>query len=221
MTKKPAVSLEFKNLSIPQEIIFGQKVINDLTANAATFATPDVPIATLQTRNDDLQTAANEAAGGDHAKVQAMYAADRDWDTAFGAEADYVDRIANGAEATILLSGYKATKSETVPASIPAAPDVTVSKVNAAPGSVHVEVKFQQGTRTYIYFFSSTNAPIVLAENEFSFTVNPAVVSFITDNHRKVDFNNLPSGANLFLSVAAQNNAGTSVPSAPIAIKTL
>jgi len=93
--------------------------------------------------------------------------------------------------------------------------------VNAAPGSVHVEVKFQHGVKNLLYFFSQTNTPIIFENGEFSFVANPTVVSFISDTHRKVDFNNLPSGANLFLSIAAQNNAGTSVPSAPIAIKTL
>ncbi len=62
---------------------------------------------------------------------------------------------------------------------------------------------------------------IAKENNEFSFTANPNVVAFISDAHRKIDFNNLPSGATLYLSVAAQNNAGTGVPSAPVAIKTL
>ena len=221
MIRKPAVSLEFKKLKIPEEIVFGQNVHDQMLANAVLFPTPDVPLDTLQTVNDTLKTAAQEAEGGDHSKVAAMYAADKEWDTTFGTEADYVDRIANGNETIILKSGYRATKSETTPAAIPTAPIVTEAKVNALPGSVHVEIEFQQGVKNYLYFFSTVDTPINLENNEFSYTANPSVAGFISDRHRKIDFYNLPSGVTLYLSVAAQNNAGTSVPSASIAIKTL
>ena len=221
MIRKPSVSLDFKRLSIPEETVFGKNVHDQMLANAVLFSTPDVPLATLLTVNSNLATAAQEAESGDHSKVAAMYAADKVWDTTFGTEADYVDRIANGDETIILKSGYRATKSETQPATIPASPVVTEAKLNALPGSVHVEVEFQQGVKNYLYFFSSDNTPINFENNEFSFVQNPGVVGFISDSHRKVDFYNLTSGATLYLSVAAQNNAGTSVPSYPIAIKTL
>ena len=221
MIRKPSVSLEFKTLSIPEEIVFGQNVHDQMLANALVFPTPDVPLATLLSVNGDLATAANEAEGGDHAKVAAMHAADKVWDTTFGTQADYVDRISNGNETIILQSGFSATKSETTPASIPNAPVVTEAKVNALPGSVHVEVEYQQGVKNYLYFFSSTDSPIIFENHEFPFAQNPGVVAFISDNHRKVDFNNLTSGATLYLSVAAQNTAGISIPSSSMAIKTL
>ena len=221
MIRKPAVSMDFKKLSIPEEIVFGQNVCDQMLANALIFPTPDVPIATLQTVNDDLATTAHEAEGGDHSKVAAMYAADKVWDTTFGTQADYVDRIANGSETIILQSGFHATKSETTPASIPSTPVVTEAKVNALPGSVHVEVEFQQGVKNYLYFFSSADTPIILENDELSLAQNPGVVGVISNSHRKVDFYNLPSGATLYLSVAAQNIAGISIPSSTMAIKTL
>ena len=90
MIRKPSVSLEFKTFSIPEEIVFGQNVIDQMTANVAIFPTPDVPLVTLQTVNDDLSTTAHEAESGDHSKVAAMYAADKVWVTTFGTQADYV-----------------------------------------------------------------------------------------------------------------------------------
>lgn len=221
MERTPSVSLAFKQLSIPEKIVFGQNVHDQLTANAAIFVTPDVPLATLQTKNDTLSDTAEAAEGGDHAKVAAMHEAERDWDTTFDTEANYVDRVANGNETIILQSGYSATKSETSPATIPEVPEVKEPKVNPAPGSIHAEVEFQQGVKNYLYFVSTSNTPINLENNEFSLTQNPDVVGFISDNHRKVDFNNLASGATLYLSVAAQNTAGIGAPSSPIAIKTL
>ena len=221
MIRKPSVSLDFKSLSIPEEIVFGQNVCDKMLANVLIFPTPDVPIATLQSVNDDLATAAHEAESGDHSKVAAMYDADKIWDTTFGTQADYVDRIANGSETIILQSGFHATKSETTPAAIPSALTVTEAKVNPLPGSVHVEVGFQQGVRNYLYFFSSSNTPINFENDEFSFAQNPDVVAFISNSHRKVDFNNLTSSVTLYLSVAAQNTAGIGVPTSPMAIKTL
>ena len=221
MIRTPSVSMEFKRLSIPEQIVFGQNVHDKMLANALVFPTPDVPLATLLSVNDDMATTAEEAEGGEHAKVAAMRAADIIWDTTFGTQAEYVDRIANGSETIILQSGFNATKSETTPASIPHAPIVTEAKVNPLPGSVHVEVEYQKGVKNYLYFFSSSDTPINLENNEFSLAQNPSLVGFISDNHRKVDFNNLSSGTTLYLSVATQNTAGTGAPSSPIAIKTL
>ncbi|MFC2093578.1 hypothetical protein ACFLSV_06730 [Bacteroidota bacterium] len=221
MIRIPSVSLDFKRLSIPEKTVFGQNVFEQMTANAAIFVTPDVALATLQSKNDTLADTAEAAEGGDHAKVAAMHAAEKDWDTTFSTEADYVDRIANGNETIILQSGFHATKSETTPASIPDVPDVKEPKVNPLPGSIHVEVEYHQGVKNYLYFVSTSNTPINLENNEFSLAKNPDVVGFISDNHRKVDFNDLTSGATLYLSVAAQNTAGTGAPSSPIAIKTL
>ena len=221
MIRIPSVSMDFKRLSIPEQVVFGQNVHDQMLANILIFPTPDVPLATLLSTNDDLATKAHEAETGDHSKVAAMYDADKLWDTTFGTQAEYVDRIANGSETIILQSGFTATKSETIPATIPNVPLVTEAKVNPVPGSVHVEVEYQKGVRQYLYFFSTSNTPINFENNEFSFAQNPDVVGFISDSHRKVDFNNLASSATLYLSVAAQNTAGTGAPSSPMAIKTL
>jgi hypothetical protein len=221
MIRTPSVSLEFKQLTIPQKTVFGQNVHDQILANVAIFVTPDVPVATLLAKNDALSNTADAAEGGEHSKVAEMHEAERDWDTTFDTEAHYVDRIANGNETIILKSGFHATKSETTPASIPDVPDVKEPKVNPLPGSIHVEVEHQQGVKHYLYFVSTSNTPINLENNEFSLAQNPDVVGFISDNHRKVDFNNLSSGTTLYLSVAAQNTAGTGAPSSPIAIKTL
>jgi hypothetical protein len=136
--------------------------------NAAIFTTPDVPLATLLTVNNNLATTAQEAESGDHAKVVAMHAADKVWDTTFGIQADYVNRIANGDVTIILKSGFHTTKIETTPASIPSSPIIKEVKVNPLPGSVHVKVEFQQGVKNYLYFFSSADTPINLENNEFS-----------------------------------------------------
>ena len=221
MERTPSVSMLFKQLSIPGKIVFGQNVHDQILANALIFITPDVALATLLAKNDTLADTAEGAEGGDHAKVAAMHNAEKYWDTTFDTEANYVDRIANGDEATILLSGFQATKSETTPATIPDVPEVKEPKVNPVHGSIHVEVEYQQSVKNYLYFVSNTNTQVNLDGNKFTVAQNPDVIAFVTDNHRKVDINDLPSGEELYLSVAAQNTAGTGAPSSPIAIKTL
>ena len=221
MIRTPSVSLEFKKLTIPAKTVFGQNVVDQMTINVLVFPTPDVVLATLQSTNDTLSDTAEAAEGGDHQKVAAMHNAEKDWDTTFDTEAHYVDRIANGDEATILLSGFQATKSETTPASIPDVPEVKEPKVNPVHGSIHVVVEYQQSVKNYLYFVSTTNTQVNLDGNKFTIAQNPDVIAFVTDNHRKVDINDLPSGATLYLSVAAQNTAGTGAPSSPVAIKTL
>jgi hypothetical protein len=221
MIRTPSVSLLFKQLTIPEKVIFGQNVHDQITLNAVIFPTPDVPLATLLSKNDTLSDTAEAAESGDHAKVALMHAAERDWDTTFDTEAHYVDRIANGNEAIILQSGFQATKSETSPASIPHVPEVKEPKINSIPGSIHIEIEYQQGVKNYLYFVSTTNTPVNLDGNKFSVAQNPDVVVFITEHHRKVDINGLTSGTTLYLSVFAQNTAGISAPSSPIAIKTL
>lgn len=78
-----------------------------MLANAATFGTPDVPVATLLTINTALFDAAEEAKSGDFQKVAAMHEAEKVWDTTFTTEAGYVDRIANGVDQ---LFYWQATK---------------------------------------------------------------------------------------------------------------
>jgi hypothetical protein len=221
MIRKPSVSLEFKRLTIPEKTVFGQNVHDQILANVPIFADPDVPVATLLTDNNSLKTASVEAQSGDHQKVAAMYSAEKTWDTTFGSEADYVDRISNGAEDIILLSGYKVTKSETSPALIPAAPVVLDLSANALPGSIHIELEFQQSVKNYLYICSSDSTPVMFKNNELPIAQNTKVVGIISDNHRKADFYGLPSRTDIHLSVVAQNSAGISTPSEPIAIKTL
>jgi hypothetical protein len=221
MIRKPHVSMDFKELPVSEKVTFGQTVHDDISANAATFVDPDVPPATLLTDNNALKAAIVGAQSGDHQKVAVMYAAEKTWDTTFGTEAEYVDRIANGDEPTILLSGYKATKSETLPAVIPETPIVLNVKANPLQGSIHVELNYQQGVRNYIFICSSDGTPVTFQINEFLIGENPKVIAIILDTHRKVDFYKLPSRADVYLTVAAQNTAGISVPSEAILIKTL
>jgi len=222
MIRTPGVSMDFKKITIADKIVFGNNVVVALAANVPTFAVPDVPLATLTALTTTLSNAAQAAAGGDHQKIATMHAAEKTWETTFGTEAKYVDRIANGTQATILLAGFVATSSQTTIAAVPAIAHISKGVANATmPGSIHVEVDFDATAKNYLCIVSSTNAPIVLNGNQFILANNPTVIAFISDSHRKFDFSGLPSRADVFVSVVAQNSTGSAAPSSPLSLRTL
>jgi hypothetical protein len=220
MIRTPSVSMEFKRDSIPNKIVFGANIIQKMTLNAA-FSTPDVDMATLTKVNDALGGAAQEALGGDHQLNSAMHAAEKTWDTTFGTEGEYVDRVSGEVEDVILSSGYKTTKSETTAGTNPGTPLILIGKANPVAGSLHIEIDLDPGTKNFLTIISTTAVQIVLVDNQFTLASNPGVIAFINDSHRKIDFYNLPSRTDLYVTVIAQNAHGSSLPSAPLALKTL
>lgn len=221
MTRTPNVSYDFKRLTIPKKIVFGNNVSEKIATNIATFANPDVPTNLLDNKVKTLADAAKEAKSGDHQKVVAMHDAEKALETTLETEADYVDRIANGDTATILLAGFNATASQTQPAAKPGVVTGIKITVSQMQGAIHVESDPNKNIWAYLYFVSTTPNAIVFDGNQFSMQKNPAVISFITDTHRKVDFTNLPGGQPLYLTVIAMNAVGMGDYAAPVTFRTL
>jgi hypothetical protein len=221
MVRTSSVARDFKKLPIPAKIVFANNVSQLMTTNSAKFNNPDVAILTLNGIITGLSKAAQEAESGDHQKVVAMHSAEKKLETALETEADYVDRISNGDVPTILLSGFKATASQTLPSVAPDA--VTGIKITSSQqqGAIHVESDPNKNIWAYMYFVSTTANAIVMDGNQFNMQKNPAVISFITDTHRKIDFTNLPSGQSLCLTIIGINAAGIGAPTAPVTFRTL
>ena len=68
---------------------------------------------------------------------------------------------------------------------------------------------------------ASPAGAIVLANGQYSVLNNANVISILNETHRKVDFSNLPSGQNLYLTIIAFNSAGAGAANAPVVFKTL
>jgi hypothetical protein len=213
--------MDFKQLTIPQKIVFGNNVVSQMTTNAGTFATPAVGVTVLQKITGQLQSNAADAAGGDHQKVAVMHSTEKNWDNLFGQQAVYVDSIAQGDVSIILLSGFKATKNESTPSGEPEVVKIIKLVPNAKAGSIYLEIDSMVRGTVFMYFVCSDAAKIVMVNNELSIAGNPTLLAFITDTHRKVNFNNLPSRATVYVSVAAFNSAGFGEVSAPVAVDTL
>lgn len=143
--KRLKVLLDFIKLSVVEKINFYNNVIDKMTNNPK-FTTPDVPLADLRTKVDQFEAAQLEAIdGGRVAKVK-MRQIELEADELFRKQADYVNRIANGDEATILSSGFHCSK-EPAPRQVP---EFSV-KEGEKPGTVIVKRQAFPGAKSYIW----------------------------------------------------------------------
>jgi hypothetical protein len=219
MIRTPSVSLAFKKLDVADKVVFGATVGAGIENNVSTFATPDVSVVDLLAANNTLSGAAQEAASGDHQKKALMDEAEKAWEITYSLEAAYIDRISKGVVSIIELSGYKPTTSIINRLAIPGSAIIKNAKPNTAIGSIHAEVENDETVKNYLYIISTTNAVPVLRNNQFLMSDNPTVIAVVSDGHRKIDCNNLPSRTDVYLTIIAQNAAGSSVPSSPISLR--
>lgn len=211
MAKKAKVSLSFAKYTIPQKVVFGQTVTEGLTANSSIFTTPNPTVLALGGATDDLDDAAAAAASGDHAKVQIMYEKEAIWDNLYRQSAAYVNGIANGNEANILLSGFKSTKTEKTPAQLPGAFENFKVKAGDMPGTLKVECKAMKGVKSYVfiagYFGNSPQFQFIngqIVANNFN-----GFFTMLVTTKRKVVLEGLPSRSDISVVGFAVNAAGS------------
>jgi hypothetical protein len=219
MIRKSSVSRSFKDLSIPEKLVFGASVASGIQNNPLVFATPDVPVADLLTINGTLTSDAQAAGSGDHQKISAMHETEKIWETTYDSEADYVDRIANNVISIIELSNYEPTASETRPSANPDSPVIKNAEGNKIPGNIQVGVQRDDNAKHYLYIISSSNALPVLTNNQLLFANNPTVLAIISDSHRKINFYNLPSRTDVYLTIIAFNSVGASASTTPLSLR--
>jgi Fibronectin type III domain len=142
------VSLGFAQLTDAQLADFAVAVINGLTNNAATFASPPVAPADLGTATSTFQDALAAAAGGGVAQTAAKDVARDALLNLLRQEANYVQGVANGDEPTILSSGFQLAAAGHSPQS-PLAKPVIAKIINEASGQLLVRVKPQANAHAY------------------------------------------------------------------------
>ena len=218
MARKAKVSLAFVRYTIPQKLVFGVAVQGGLTDNSTIFTTPDPTVVQLQTATDELDAAAAAAESGDHAKVQLMYQKEADWDDLFRSSAAYVNKVAAGNEATILLSGFKATKTEPEPLQKPG--PLANLKVTAGnlPGSINVECAPMKNVRSFVFFIGQNNNDpgIQIINNQVVIPNYNGLFAFMATAQRKVTFEGLPQRNDVVVVGYAVNTAGAGPLSDPI-----
>ncbi len=209
MRRQQEVSLAFKRLSIPQKVVFGENIINQMTVAAVTFPTPPVSLSLLARTNVSLRDAAAAAQTGDREKVALMHQAEQKWDDDFDAVAHYVTDIARGAEPTILLSGFAATKGESSPAQIPGPPKDVEAFANRRSGSVHVSAAPAGRDTMYGFIVAKAGAPIRIEGNIVTVDSPTDPVHFVVSSRREMDFDGLKSGTQVAVYLYLSNTAGS------------
>ncbi|MFH0893749.1 MAG: hypothetical protein V2A54_04875 [Bacteroidota bacterium] len=107
--RRSKVVLEFLRYPVSRKVEYGRNVIAKMTGNAS-FPSPDLTLTVAATLCTNLEQAAVAADGGGKAATSNLNIAEKAWDDGFRKLAMYVDRIANGAENLILISGFDASR---------------------------------------------------------------------------------------------------------------
>lgn len=214
------VSREFKKSSVSDKISFGENVIDQLTDHEDTFPGPPVTLATLTATNAALSNAQAAAASGDHQKVAELRAAELIWDDQFEDTAEFVDDVADGDVADILLAGFQPTKTERTPPPLPEAPVISKVLTSQQPGGIQLQIEPMKGVRFIAVVSTSATLPD-LSDGQFLAASNAHVIAVLFDCGRKVNITGLPVRSALFVSALAVNTTGFGPACPPIAANTV
>ncbi len=149
MKRKAKVALHISSFRDFNGVLaLANRVIQGMTDNAALFPNPDPLISKLEDSAERLSNRIAAAKNRDKQKIQ-----DRNEESAFllnelGVEGDYVDKIADGDRANILLSGFDASDD---PSPRPAPVKVIIRRVEAGaePHSAKVLIDAQPAGTVY------------------------------------------------------------------------
>jgi len=198
--KKCKVVLDFIRLAVAEKIVFFRNIINLMTGNAL-FPTPDVTLTVLGTLVDTLETDHTAAKSGSHLMVAKMNESETAADEAFRKLARYVDRIADGSEATILSSGFHASKQPE-----PALRKDFSVEPGKNPGEMILACSAVPGARAYVWQYCVGLLPV--NEQGWIFSGSGTRAKFI--------IRGLESGSKCWFRVAAVTSAGMGPWSDPI-----
>ncbi len=107
--KKTKVALDFVRLSVALKIIFYRAVLLSMTGNIL-YLNPDVSLADAKLAVDALEVTALDSEGGGLLATAKMHEKEHIADGIFRNLAAYVERLAEGNEASIIASGFHCTK---------------------------------------------------------------------------------------------------------------
>jgi hypothetical protein len=212
MAERPAkVSFGFIDYTPTQKGMFGDNVVAEMTEHTTVFPNPDVPLPTLTDINNALKQKTQQALSGDKVKIQERDATEKEWDSYFRKEGEYVQRIANGSKLIIAQSGYHSTDTESHPVAIPAQPQINAWANKGKGSGIHVEMKPLADCRGFQFIVSSQNILSYMNIKGDSIKFNGPLDVFIDvklTTKRKVDFQDLNSGQTYFITALGFNASG-------------
>jgi hypothetical protein len=165
MGRKPKMIFDFLELSVMDKILFYRKVLAQLRANKDTFMHPDKDLAAVEGLVNTLETKYIAAASGFYAPTVAMHTAEGFADDAFRTLAGYVNRIAQGDESIIQLSGFTLVIQAQTPKQINVKEKGEASQLELKvkngenPGSVELWANAVEHARAYIWQYVKDMLP--------------------------------------------------------------
>ena len=134
--------IDFSGYSGPDLFPASQTIHDEMTTNAATFATPPLTMAAFQLLIDAFQSALNKKASKATADIIAFNVARNDLETALGNLGNYVNIKADGDPSIVVKSGFPSYETarpiDTAP---PAAPENLVVRQGDLSGTLIVRYR--------------------------------------------------------------------------------
>lgn len=142
------VKLDWQRKPVSEKLIKCSYIIDQMTANVVTFATPNPALADVTAAKDDLGAKAVAAQAGGYALTFAKNEAEKVLDQLMSQLASYVQNISGGDAGIILLSGMEVRK-EPSPLPLPG----QVENLDAYPTRTQGEIQLTWDTLGSEYYY--------------------------------------------------------------------
>jgi hypothetical protein len=206
MKKKSEAVLHIRTAKEVKKVAtLGKRVTTGMGDNPTVFTEPDPNLVTIDAETNALNGLIAEAESGDRATIEARNAKAETVYDLLKSEIAYVNKVANGDRAIILLSGFDAN-DEAAP--VPAPGKVIVRRVDFGPESHSAKVIIEPLADARYYKIETTTTPT----DESSYKVAVDNVS-----SRDLVIRNLTRGQEIWIRVAGGNAHGWGYWSEPIA----
>lgn len=192
------------NLNADALVAKAEYVIDQLTANVATFATPNPTLAVVTTAKQALRDAIAEAMTGSHEGYSNKRAKMKTLKDLLNLEGDYVISVAQGDETKFIQGGFEARKRPE-PAGLPTVPDFADYTPSKFVGSIEFTWACK-GARSYQVFISETDPTLPTVEWDL----------IGSSTKRRFRKNDLTPGKAYWVNVVAVGDAGESPASRPL-----
>jgi len=212
MPKQIVVRITWK-ISKPEKLLFvANYVYSEMSANAALFSSPKVPLKDFKAAIEETTEAYNKRKNGESAKGLNKEKLE-ELNGLLYDQAGYVNSIAVGSSAIILKSGFEPISNEVKKAVTPGSPKAAELKT-LGNGTLKVNILKVEGAIAYTYvLFLGAISTITVDFNVLK--VSPATEDVIILPYGKTfeTFYNLPIGTTVTVIAFAQNSAGVSAAS--------
>ena len=195
-------------------IALATNIVTVMGKNIATYATPDVPLTTLTTAAKRLQDAFNGRKNGKDAKLEYTNAA-IDLDALLHTQVTYVNYIAKGDEAKILLSGFEASNGTKTKKAKTGAPGAVGTKTSGG-GIIDLSIAKVKNASSYIYVIFLGAVGEVIVGNNYVRTTTDSII--VTKGKLRESVSFLTIGSTVTILALTQNAGGIS-PAGPSVTK--